>query len=94
MKLKRLFNSLNTSEKDKVCAAIIEAGLCAAVGSVAFRDFLKPVMFSMRGNSREYIKLFRRLDADQQNLFYDAMTSYEALPGDTPWQEPVSTTED
>lgn len=76
MKLKRLFLSLSQEEKDKVCAAIIEAGLCAVTGSIPFRDYLKPAMLSMHGNAREYIKLFRRLNQTQQKQFYDAMTSY------------------
>lgn len=76
MKLKRLFNSLSQSEKDKVCAVITEAGIGVAVGSLIYRDFLKQQMYRLTGNSREYIKLFRRLDTEQQNLFYGAMVNY------------------
>lgn len=78
MKLKRLFLSLPQEEKDKVCAVITEAGIGITVGSLVYRDFLKQQMYKLTGNSREYLKLFRRLDAEQQNRFYTAMVDYEA----------------
>ncbi len=77
MKLKRIFMSLTPEEKDKVCAVIVEAGIGVAVGSLNYRDFLKAQMYKLTGNSKEYIKRFRRLDAEQQNLFYGAFLSYE-----------------
>ena len=77
MKLKRLFNSLSVSEKDKVCAVIIEAGIGVTVGSLVYRDFLKQQMYKLTGNSREYLKLFRRLDGAQQERFYRGMLSYD-----------------
>lgn len=77
MKLKRLFISLSQTEKDKVTAAIVEAGIGIELGTLEFRNFLKTQMFKLTGNSREYIKLFRRLDGAQQERFYRAMVNYE-----------------
>jgi hypothetical protein len=77
MKLKRLFLSLSQEEKDKVTAAIVEAGIGIEVGSLVFRDFLKQRMYSLTGNSRLYIKLFRRLDDEQQQRFYTAMVTFD-----------------
>lgn len=77
MKLKRLFLSLAPEDKDRVCAAIIEAGLGKEFGTLEFRAFLKTQMLNMHGAAREYLKLFRRLDAEEQERFYKAMTTYE-----------------
>jgi hypothetical protein len=77
LKMQRLFLSLSQEEKDKVTAAIVEAGIGIEVGSLIFRDFLKQRMFQLTGNSRLYIKLFRRMDVAQQNRFYTAMVNYD-----------------
>ena len=73
----RLFLSLSQEDKDKVTSIIIDAGIGIEVGSIVFRDFLKAQMWIVTGKSREYIKLFRRLDKDQQERFYKAFLSYE-----------------
>lgn len=76
MKLKRLFLALTQDEKDKVTAAIVEAGIGEQLNSLDFRAFLKEQMFKVTGKSREFIKLFRRLDGREQERFYNAMVSY------------------
>jgi hypothetical protein len=77
MKLKRLFLSLRQDERDDICAAIIEAGIGKELGTLKFKEFLKTRMLASHGNSREYLKHFRRLDAAQQERFYEAMTTFK-----------------
>ena len=77
MKMKRIFLSLSSEEKDKICAAITEAGIGVEFGSLVFREFLKIQMWTVTGNSREFLKLFRRLDTSEQERFYQAMVSYD-----------------
>ena len=77
MKLRKLFLSLAQEEKDRVTALINEAGIGTQLGTLTFREFLKVQMFKLTGNSRQFIKLFRRLDEADQNRFYNAMVNYD-----------------
>lgn len=76
-KLKRIFNSLLPEEKDALCEVIQNAGIGLQFNTPVFRTYLKDQMFKFTGNSREFLKLFRRLDAGQQELFYGGMVSYD-----------------
>lgn len=77
MKMRKLFLSLSPEDKDKVCSIVNEVGIGIQLGTLDYRKFLKERMFTVTGNARVFIKLFRRMDEAEQERFYRAMVNYD-----------------
>jgi len=68
-----LFQKLDTAQKDKLCADLIEFGIVHELNPTAWNRTLKQAVKTSRGTLKKLYQTFKPLTAQQRTRFFQNM---------------------
>jgi hypothetical protein len=68
-----LFQKLDTAQKDKLCADLIEFGIVHELNPPAWNRTLKQAVKNSKGTLKKLYQSLQHLTTDQRNRYFQAM---------------------